>query len=121
MRKADRASGATKRTSNYAGKTYNSVDSIRDFFAKRTGGAGEPPSPSPKAPPSAPSAPSAPRGSGKFNPGNLNPGARVKHPKYGVGLLLKREGTGDDAKLTVTFPGYGQKKFIAKFAQLERA
>jgi DNA helicase-2/ATP-dependent DNA helicase PcrA len=108
-----------RRSSNYSGKTYNSVDSIRDFFAKR---GGAPPASAPEPPPAGAragrSGASAGKGSG---PQGLTPGARVRHPKYGVGLLLKREGTGDDAKLTVNFPGYGQKKFIAKFAQLEKA
>ncbi|MGB5037554.1 MAG: hypothetical protein WBQ66_13145, partial [Blastocatellia bacterium] len=53
-------------------------------------------------------------------PAGYPPGTRVKHAKYGIGLLLRREGTGDDAKLTVSFPGYGAKKFVAKFAQLEK-
>jgi hypothetical protein len=34
--------------------------------------------------------------------------------------VVRIEGAGEDAKLTVNFPGYGQKKFIAKFAALEK-
>lgn len=49
------------------------------------------------------------------------PGTHVKHAKYGKGLVLRREGAGDDAKLTVSFPGFGQKKLIEKFANLEKA
>ena len=45
----------------------------------------------------------------------------MKHAKYGTGVVLRSEGAGDDAKLTVSFPGYGQKKFMAKFAALEKA
>jgi DNA helicase II / ATP-dependent DNA helicase PcrA len=117
-----------RRASTYGGPTYNSVDSVRDFFAKQgrpvpgssgpSAGGHSSPSPSPRvAPKSAPPAGGPP----PLNAGSVNPGARVKHPKYGTGLVLKREGSGDDAKLTVTFPGYGQKKFVAKFAQLDRA
>jgi hypothetical protein len=51
--------------------------------------------------------------------GELRAGARVRHEKYGVGAVLRVEGSGEDAKLTVSFPGYGQKKFIAKYAPLE--
>jgi DNA helicase-2/ATP-dependent DNA helicase PcrA len=44
----------------------------------------------------------------------------VKHSKYGRGLVLRREGTGEKAKLTVSFPGYGQKKLVEKYAALEK-
>jgi hypothetical protein len=91
-----------RRTSNYTGKTYDSVDSIRDFFAKRGRDVGAAvPGPKPAAGP-------APGPSKTAGAAGFTPGARVRHPKYGV-------------KLTVTFPGYGQKKFVAKFAQLEKA
>jgi len=40
----------------------------------------------------------------------------VRHPKYGRGTVLRREGDGEDAKLTISFPGYGLKKIIEKFA-----
>jgi DNA helicase-2/ATP-dependent DNA helicase PcrA len=49
------------------------------------------------------------------------PGSYVKHAKYGRGLVLRREGAGDSLKLTVTFPGYGQKKLVQKYAGLEKA
>jgi DNA helicase II / ATP-dependent DNA helicase PcrA len=35
--------------------------------------------------------------------------------------VLRREGSGDNVKLTISFPGYGQKKLIEKYANLERA
>jgi DNA helicase-2/ATP-dependent DNA helicase PcrA len=35
--------------------------------------------------------------------------------------VLRREGAGDGVKLTVTFPGYGQKKLVQKYANLEKA
>ena len=46
-------------------------------------------------------------------------GSTVRHPKYGRGTVLRREGDGEDAKLTVSFPGYGLKKIIEKFAGME--
>ncbi len=46
--------------------------------------------------------------------------ARVRHPKYGEGMIVGREGEGEDAKLTVSFTGHGVKKLVEKFAQLER-
>jgi DNA helicase-2/ATP-dependent DNA helicase PcrA len=49
------------------------------------------------------------------------PGTHVRHPKYGRGLVLRREGAGDAAKLLVSFPGFGQKKLVEKYAGLEKA
>ena len=54
------------------------------------------------------------------NPQSLVPGSHVRHEKYGRGLVLRREGVGDNAKLTVSFPGFGQKKLIEKFANLQK-
>ncbi len=50
---------------------------------------------------------------------DLRPGARVRHPLFGVGTLLRREGAGEDLKVTVSFPGVGAKKLVARFAGLE--
>ena len=49
----------------------------------------------------------------------LRPGARVRHPLFGVGTVLRREGAGDDLKVTVSFPGAGAKKLVARYAGLE--
>ena len=51
----------------------------------------------------------------------FTPGSHVTHEKYGRGLVLRREGSGDNVKLTVSFPGFGQKKLIEKFANLQKA
>ncbi|HEV3279497.1 MAG TPA: UvrD-helicase domain-containing protein [Terriglobia bacterium] len=48
-------------------------------------------------------------------------GNRVRHPKYGVGTVIACEGEGEEEKLTVTFPGYGAKKLLPRFAALEKA
>jgi DNA helicase-2/ATP-dependent DNA helicase PcrA len=48
-------------------------------------------------------------------------GAQVRHPAYGVGTILNCEGEGADTKLTISFPGYGQRKFIEGKAPLEKA
>jgi DNA helicase-2/ATP-dependent DNA helicase PcrA len=50
----------------------------------------------------------------------LKPGSRVRHPKYGYGTVLRREGQGEQTKLTVSFPGFGVKKLVEKYAELER-
>jgi len=47
-------------------------------------------------------------------------GQRVRHPKYGEGIVSRREGDGDDAKITVQFAEFGVKKLVEKFAQLEK-
>ncbi|QNI31021.1 UvrD-helicase domain-containing protein [Alloacidobacterium dinghuense] len=47
-------------------------------------------------------------------------GQRVRHPKYGEGVVFRREGDGEDAKITVQFTKFGVKKLVEKFAQLER-
>ncbi len=49
----------------------------------------------------------------------LRQGSRVRHPKYGEGTVFRREGYGDDAKITVQFQQHGVKKLVEKFAQLE--
>jgi DNA helicase-2/ATP-dependent DNA helicase PcrA len=52
--------------------------------------------------------------------GRWQRGARVRHPKYGLGTVLECEGEGEDTKLTVSFPGYGRKKLMERFASLEK-
>ena len=65
------------------------------------------------------------RGAGKPVPASrrLDPliGQRVSHPTYGVGTVLAVEGDGPDRKITVSFPGYGRKKLVERYAKLERA
>jgi DNA helicase-2/ATP-dependent DNA helicase PcrA len=113
---------AEKRTA-YAGKTYNSVDSIAEFFRKRGQELNaQPPVPRDQvANPPGSSSRDTPKSPPATAAGGFIPGSHVKHPKYGRGLVLRREGTGDQAKLTVSFPGFGQKKLIEKFAGLEKA
>jgi DNA helicase-2/ATP-dependent DNA helicase PcrA len=50
----------------------------------------------------------------------LKKGQRVRHAKYGEGTVLMREGTGEDAKLTVMFQRHGLKKMMEKFANLQK-
>jgi DNA helicase-2/ATP-dependent DNA helicase PcrA len=47
-------------------------------------------------------------------------GSKVRHAAFGMGTILAAEGEGEDTKLTVSFPGYGQKKFMTKYAGLEK-
>jgi DNA helicase-2/ATP-dependent DNA helicase PcrA len=54
-------------------------------------------------------------------PVEIRPGARVRHPLFGVGTVLRSEGAGDDLKLTVSFAGIGAKRLVARYAGLEPA
>jgi len=102
----------------YTGKTYNSVDNIQQFFAERGKAAPPPPTPHPPQPTAhAPHPVVAPRPSGRSR--GFRAGATIRHPKYGRGTVLRREGDGEDAKLTVSFPGYGLKKLVEKYAGIQ--
>jgi DNA helicase-2/ATP-dependent DNA helicase PcrA len=52
---------------------------------------------------------------------DYRPGAKVRHPLFGVGTVLRAEGAGDDLKVTVSFMGVGAKRLVARFAGLEEA
>ena len=54
-------------------------------------------------------------------PRKVRPGMSVDHPKYGTGTVIRREGEGEDAKITVNFPRYGLKKLVEKYAGLKRS
>jgi len=109
----------------YTGKTYNSVDNIRQFFSERGMPAPQgiaPPAASSAAPAAATTAaqPAAPVPQfKKVGPKKLGPGSTVEHTKWGRGTVLRLEGSGDDTKVTVSFPGYGLKKLIAKYAGIK--
>ena len=104
----------------FTGKTYNSLDNISQFFAERgvafpapNARPAIPPRPPISNPPAKPAAPPAPRRSART-------GMTVEHPKYGTGTVVRREGEGEDAKITVSFPRYGLKKLVEKYAGLKR-
>jgi DNA helicase-2/ATP-dependent DNA helicase PcrA len=116
----------------FEGKTYDSADSIAEFFRQRgdqirsNASADTRRQPPPAAP--TPPRPAAGGRSSASSPSTSSssaagfvPGMHVKHPKYGRGLVLRREGVGDAAKLLVSFPGFGQKKLVEKYAGLEKA
>lgn len=102
-----------KERKKYTGKTYDSVDSIAEFFKQRNRQMGQTSGSLPNV--SKPTTASTP------SPNEFTPGSYVKHSKYGRGLVLRREGAGESTKLTVSFPGYGQKKLVEKYAGLEKA
>jgi DNA helicase-2/ATP-dependent DNA helicase PcrA len=89
----------------FDGKTYNSVESLQEYFKQKGLAVDLKKSHSEKKPP-------GPRK-------GFSPGTRVHHPKYGVGQVLKREGAGEDVKLTIRFPGFGDRKLMERVAELE--
>ena len=89
----------------YTGSRYNSIDNIAEFFASRGKKFSRPKIDLPE--------PTGNRG--------FRAGARVIHPKYGEGTVVRREGDGDEAKITVQFARHGMKKLVEKFAQLQKA
>jgi DNA helicase-2/ATP-dependent DNA helicase PcrA len=48
-------------------------------------------------------------------------GRRVRHPRYGYGVILAEEGSGEETRLTVYFDRAGKKKFVARYADLTPA
>jgi DNA helicase-2/ATP-dependent DNA helicase PcrA len=62
--------------------------------------------------------------SGRRSPTATSPwklGSQVRHPKYGLGVIVKCEPENGDVKLTISFPGYGLKKIMGQYATLEKA
>ena len=53
--------------------------------------------------------------------GPFAPGARVKHKKFGLGVIRKREGTGDRTTVSVEFEKAGMKKLVLSYAPLSPA
>lgn len=47
-------------------------------------------------------------------------GMRVRHPTFGQGSIFETEGSGDQQKVSVLFADQTIKKFVAKYARLER-
>ena len=53
--------------------------------------------------------------------GGYKAGLRVRHPQFGVGTIIAVEGGDADTKLIVRFASVGQKKLMARFANLTPA
>jgi DNA helicase-2/ATP-dependent DNA helicase PcrA len=47
-------------------------------------------------------------------------GQRVRHPTFGVGSVFSTEGADDTLKISVLFQDNTIKKFVAKYARLEK-
>jgi DNA helicase-2/ATP-dependent DNA helicase PcrA len=46
-------------------------------------------------------------------------GQRVRHMKFGVGVILSYTGKGDSLKLQINFESYGKKWLVMSYAQLD--
>jgi DNA helicase II / ATP-dependent DNA helicase PcrA len=115
------------RRNTFTGKTYNSIDNISQFFNDRgmpfnspkagPPGQKQPPTPIPRPQFPTKPLPAAPPPVRRA----ARTGMTVEHPKYGTGTVVRREGEGEDAKITVNFPRFGLKKLIEKYAGLKRS
>lgn len=49
--------------------------------------------------------------------GSLSEGCRIEHQRFGIGTVLKIEGSGENSKATVEFQNAGTKQLLLKFAK----
>lgn len=49
--------------------------------------------------------------------GSLSEGCRIEHQRFGIGRVLKIEGSGENTKATVEFQNAGTKQLLLKFAK----
>ena len=52
------------------------------------------------------------------NGASINPLIFSIHSKWGDGRIVAISGEGEDAELTIAFPGEGIKKFVQKYAPI---
>ena len=50
---------------------------------------------------------------------DLREGCQIEHQRFGVGTVIKIEGTGENTKATVTFRNAGTKQLLLKFAKFK--
>ena len=62
--------------------------------------------------PSAPSSPAPSSAGGTLHEGNV-----IEHQRFGIGTVIKTEGTGENEKATVEFRNAGTKQLLLKFAK----
>ena len=49
----------------------------------------------------------------------LREGAVIEHQRFGVGTVIRLEGSGDNEKATVEFRNAGTKQLLLKFARFK--
>ena len=50
---------------------------------------------------------------------DLREGCKIEHQRFGVGTVVKIEGTGENTKATVAFRNAGTKQLLLKFAKFK--
>jgi hypothetical protein len=60
-------------------------------------------------------------GSRKPHPDGWRPGLKVRHPTFGVGVILQVQGTDAQTRLVVFFDRAGRKVLIPALAKLEKS
>ena len=53
------------------------------------------------------------------SPGDLHEGVKIEHQRFGIGTVIKIEGTGENTKATVQFQHAGTKQLLLKFAKFK--
>ena len=53
------------------------------------------------------------------SPSELHEGARIEHQRFGIGTVVRIEGTGENTKATVEFRNAGTKQLLLKFAKFK--
>lgn len=75
------------------------------------------PDPKPASDTSSSSSSSAGSSSSGFSFGALKEGCKIEHQRFGVGIVRKIEGQGENAKATVEFQNSGVKQLLLKYAK----
>ena len=66
--------------------------------------------------------PAAPRPSSGSTPSafpHVTEGDKIEHERFGIGTVIKLEGTGENQKATVEFSNSGTKQLLLKFARFK--
>lgn len=108
-------------------ETHNSVSAVAGFFKERGIHVEMEPAPAGRRAQARPVRTQPPRGAPRLGralrdlrrQGPFASGTRVRHSKFGVGVVRRREGEGPRAKLSVYFDSHGMKKLVAGYANLQ--
>ena len=128
---SDEVSAPTHESRNGSGaiRSHDSIEAIAGFFQDRgikldlSAASGSAPAASQSSPAPSLARPREPRLGQAVkalrSQGQFAKGTKVRHRKFGVGVVQRREGEGSSAKLTVYFRNYGLRKLVAGFANLQ--
>ncbi len=53
-----------------------------------------------------------------MNPRDFQVGDRVRHPEFGIGLILETKGQGDQASVVVSFDDKSRRRLVVRLAKL---